>query len=172
MDIEAEPKKKKKWKWLFILLLLLVMAVGGYWWTQRIPADFYFDKEAKNGLIEARTQEDVQKILDQIVEKGMFNASINPNPIFYDGKSEGDLWIENIKANHYYTKVKIVLDKTKEQVFESGGIKPDQNIQSARLDKDLKKGTYPATASFHIIEPNDLKEIGVVNVKLTMTIQH
>lgn len=167
----GEVKKKKRWIIPLLLLVILCIAVGGYMWMKQPVEGFFFDKQAQDGVIKARTKEDVQKILDTVVEDGMFNASINPNPVFPDGKSEGDLWIENIKANHYYTTVVIALDDTGEVVFKSGGIKPDQNIEKAKLDKPLKKGDYPATAAFTITDPESLQEIGVVNMKITITIQ-
>lgn len=172
-DGAGEARKSKR-KWFIPLLLLLILSLtgGGYWWMNQADHDFYFDEEALDGLISARSKEDVQKILDTVVEKGMFNASINPNPVFSDGNAEGDLWIENIKANHYYEKVAITLDDTGELIFQSGGIKPDQNIEKAKLDKRLKKGIYPATAAFSIIDPETLKEIGMVNVKISITVQN
>lgn len=169
---QKTKKKKRQWILLLLLLILFILVGVGYWFFSRPAEDFYFDKQARDGLIKARTEEDVQKILDTVVEKGMFNASINPNPVFPDGKSEGDLCIENIKANHYYTKVAITLTDGGETVFQSGGIKPDQNIEKAKLDKELSKGTYPAVAKFNIIDPQNLKDIGVVNINITITIQN
>lgn len=173
-NVEDKKANKRKRKWLILLLLLITIGIVGgiYWNINQSSADFFLDKSARDGLIAARSKEDVQKVLDTVVEKGMFNVSINPNPIFKDGTSEGDLWIENIKANHYYTSVTITLDDSKETVFKSGGIKPDQNIEQAKLSKNLKKGNYPATAAFKIIDPATLKEIGLVNVNITITIQN
>lgn len=171
-DKTQKTKKKHRWIFFLLLLILFILAGVGYWFFGRPADDFYFDKQARDGLIKARTKEDVQKILDTVVEKGMFNASINPNPVFPNGKTEGDLYIENIKANHYYTKVGITLTDGGETVFQSGGIKPDQNIEKAKLDKELPKGTYPAVARFSIIDPQTLKDIGVVNINITLTIQN
>ncbi|MEG0721434.1 MAG: hypothetical protein RR446_06770 [Lachnospiraceae bacterium] len=172
METLQSEQKKKRWVLPVLLLLLLCLAGGGYWWMNQAKEGFFFDKQAQDGVIKARTKEDIQKVLDTVVEEGMFNASMNPNPVFPDGKSEGDLWIENIKANHYYTTVAVTLDKTGEKVFQSEGIKPDQNIEKAKLDKDLKKGEYPATAAFTITDPKTLDEIGVVNLKITITVQN
>ncbi|MEG0576398.1 MAG: hypothetical protein RR500_00890 [Bacilli bacterium] len=173
-DIVSSKEGEKKKKLILIIIpLLLVLLIGGAaWWLNRPSQDFFFDKEARDGMISAKSKEDVQKVLDTIVDKGMYNASINPNPVFKDGEAEGDLWIENIKANHYYATVTITLDDTNETVFKSGGIKPDQNIEKAKLSKNLKKGNYPATANFEITDPDSLKTIGSVNIKINITIQN
>ncbi len=85
---DKTQKTKKKHRWIFFLLLsiLFILAGVGYWFFGRPADDFYFDKQARDGLIKARTKEDVQKILDTVVEKGMFNASINPNRYFLTGR--------------------------------------------------------------------------------------
>ena len=174
-EVGVNEKKGKKKKLILLLLLLLLVVgvgIGLFVFLQPKEDDFFFDSEAKNGLIEARTKEDVQEILNQVVEKGMFNASINPNPVFENGTAEGDLWIENIKANHYYTTVTITLDDTGETVFQSKGIKPDQYIERATLSKNLPKGEYPASAMFSIIDPESMKEIGRVNLKINITVKN
>ena len=84
-DKTQKTKKKHRWIFFLLLLILFILAGVGYWFFGRPADDFYFDKQARDGLIKARTKEDVQKILDTVVEKGMFNASINPNPVFPDG---------------------------------------------------------------------------------------
>ena len=177
MDEEREKAakvKKKKRSVLIAILIFAVLCVAGglIWWLNRPADDYLFDKQARDGLIDAHTKEDVQKILDTVVSKGMFNASINPNPVFSDGNAEGDLWIENIQANHYYTTVTIIRNDNGETIFSSKGIKPNQNIEKAKLDKALPKGEYPCTAVFRITDPETMKEIGLVNIQLTITVQN
>lgn len=169
---ENMEEKKVHKKRAFLLLLLLTAAVIVIFyltWNGRESGEYGFDKSAKSGILE-NDPDKVQEILNQTVAKGMFNISINPQPVFPDGKSEGDLRIENIPANHYYTKVSITLESG-EKVFQSGGLKPGQYIKSAKLDKPLKKGDYPATASFVITNPEDMEEIGTVNAKITLHIR-
>lgn len=176
METEKETmKKRSKKKWLLLLLLLLIIAacIGGYFlWKSRQDdvTAYWFDKAAKDGMIEGRTEEEIQKLLDTVVQEGMFNVSINPTPVFKDGKSEGNLCIENIKANHYYARVVLNLDSSGEKIFESKGLKPGQYIENVRLEKNLKKGTYPATAQFIITDPESYKDIGKVNAEVTLHI--
>ena len=172
-EIKQEKKGRKKWLLLLLLLVVIAAAIGGwfYWKSgQDEVSDYWFDKAAKDGMIEGRTKEEIQELLNTVVQEGMFHISINPTPSFEDGKSEGNLCIENIKANHYYTRVVLTLDDTGEEIFESKGLKPGQYIQDVELEKNLKKGTYPATAQFIITDPETLKDIGKVNTQLTLTV--
>lgn len=166
---DREEKSRHK-KWLFLLLLLVTAAALFIFYRSWNRDDGYgFDKSAKSGILE-NDPDKVQEILDQTVAEGMFNISINPDPVFADGHSEGNLRIENIPANHYYTKVSITLESG-EKVFQSGGLKPGQYIKNAKLDKTLKKGDYPATASFVITNPETMENIGSVNAKIRLHIQ-
>ena len=137
----------------------------------RPPDDYLFDKQARDGLIDAHTKEDVQKILDTVVSKGMFNASINPNPVFSDGNAEGDLWIENIQANHYYTTVTIIRNDNGETIFSSKGIKPNQNIEKAKLDVDLPKGNYPVLVYFEGYQEKSKEYVGKAGSELTIHVR-
>ena len=73
----AKVKKKKRSVLIAILIFAALCVAGGLiWWLNRPADDYLFDKQARDGLIDAHTKEDVQKILDTVVSKGMFNASI------------------------------------------------------------------------------------------------
>lgn len=172
---KEEKKGRKKWLLLLLLLVIIAAGIGGwfYWKSQQDDVtNYWFDKAAKDGMIEGRTKKEIQELLNTVVQEGMFNISINPTPCFQDGKSEGNLCIENIKANHYYTRVIVTLDDTEEEIFESQGLKPGQYIENVKLKKNLKKGTYPATAQFIITDPESLKDIGKVNTEITLTVEN
>lgn len=175
LETEQKPKKIIRKKWIVLLVAAVIAAVGAggwyYWKSQQDEvSDYWFDKAAKDGMIEGRTEKEIQEILNTVVQEGMFNVSVNPNPSFKNGKSEGNLCIENIKANHYYARVVLTLDETGEEVFESKGLKPGQYIENVKLSKNLKKGIYPATAQFIITDPETLKDIGKVNTQVTLNI--
>lgn len=167
---KKEKNKKTKYLILFVILFLIVGFVSIKIWQSKNASNYWFDKLAQNGIIEGRSLEEIQRILNEVVEEGMFNVSINPDPIFEDGTSEGNIYIENIPGNHYYVRVGIVLNDTQETVYQSAGIKPGQYIENITLDKDLPKGDYAATAYFEIVETENLSEIGSVAVELTLHI--
>lgn len=162
--VGEEPPKKKKKRWLIVLLLLLLLAVGAavfyflFWNREEQPR---IDKElsAKAGLLPSHSEEDLQKLLNETVEEGMVNISINPDPVFRDGKSEGNLNIENIPANHYDLQVDITLEESNEIVYRSGLIEPGHYVDNAKLTKRLKKGDYKAVAVFTAYYPDNETDI-------------
>lgn len=131
---------------------------------------FAFDDLAKNGFLEGRSAEDIQNLVNKQVEEGMFNISINSVITFENGTAEGNMRIENIPNNRYYMVVRLVLDDTGQEVYESGGIKPGQFIENAPLKEPLSKGNYPATAVFTAVDPDTLKEIGRAQAQVTLSV--
>ena len=158
-----------------IAVLLLILAAGGgfFWWKLHNNATYAYDEQAKNGIIEARSKEEIKKILNQQVEKGTFNVSMNPNPIFKNGSSEGELWIENIPNNSADIKVVITLkNKDKQKVFETKKIRPNQNIKTARLNVNLPKGEYPAVAHFTASDKTSGKLVGAADMNIKLSIMN
>ena len=100
----------------------------------------------------------------------MFNISINTAPTFENGKAEGPLQIENVPGNRYLMQVLITLDDTGELIYETGLIEPNHHIQSAKLDVELEKGEYLATAVFNAYDPETEEYIGSAGAKLTITV--
>ena len=50
-------------------------------------ADSILTKMAQDGFFKDKSQEDIQKLLNQVVDDGMFNISINSNPVFENGEA-------------------------------------------------------------------------------------
>lgn len=164
-EIKRRKEKKQGKKPIIILLLLLLVLAAGV-------AVFYFmyvnreeqpriDKEmaAKAGLLPTHSEEELQELLNKTVEEGMVNISINPDPVFKDGKSAGSLNIENIPANHYDLQVDITLEETDELVYSSGLIEPGHYVDNAKLSKVLKKGDHKAAAVFTAYYPDNETDI-------------
>jgi hypothetical protein len=105
-----------------------------------------------------------------VVEEGMFHISINTDPVFADGKSEGSLEIENVPGNRYSMVVQITLDDTGELVYDSGLIDPNYHIQRDTLDVELEKGEYPATATFFAYDPDTEEQMGSAAGKITIIV--
>lgn len=162
----AKEKQKKKGKtiWLILLLLLLILAAGGvifyllFWNKEERPR---IDKElsAKAGLLPTHSEEELQELLNKTVQEGMVNISINPDPVFQNGKSKGSLNIENIPANHYNLQVDIKLEETDEVIYRSGLIEPGHYVDNASLTKNLKKGNHKAVAVFTAYYPDNDTDI-------------
>lgn len=174
-DINSKDKpKKKKWKYLLILLLIVVLAAAAFWlWNYyQKEKQAASDRDAQMGIMPGMSEEDIQERLNQTVAEGMMNVSINPSPVFKNGKSKGNLRIENIKANHYSYIITIYLEKGNEEVYRSGLLAPGYYIENAKLKKNLKKGNYPATALFEAYQDGREETIGAAAVKIILQIQN
>lgn len=170
--MERNGKQKKKKKWVVILIIVIAAAlVGGYFIWKMMPKEygrFELDEMARDGFFDDKSGEDIEALLNQIIEEGMFNISINSDPVFEDGKSEGNLRIENVPNNPYYMTVRITRDDTGEEVYQSKGIKQEQFIENDTLSKELPKGDYPCTAVFTAVDMETYEEVGTAAAKITI----
>lgn len=170
--ISVKKSNNKKKVFIILLIILLLIGIGVVYFFIRTPkdseTDYWFDEEAINGILHG-DENDIQGALNQVVEKGMFNVAISPNPVFERGDKEGKINIENIPANHYYCQVTIE-NSSGNIMYKSGGIKPGQYIEKIKLKKKLAKGNYPATAIFEITDPENLHSIGEVRVELVISV--
>lgn len=170
-----EQNREKKNKKVIVILVVIIIAIGavaGYFIWQNMAhkeyGKFDLDEMAKDGFFKDKTQEDIEALLNQVVSDGMFNISINSNPVFEDGKSEGNLRIENVPNNPYYMTVKITRDDTGDEVYQSKGLKQEQYIENAKLSVELAKGEYPCTAVFTAVDPETLEEVGTAAAQITI----
>jgi len=171
----SEKKGKKKGIIALLLLLLAAAAVGGWWYyTSRPVMDnttkYWFDKFAEDGSLEGKSPVEIQGILNNIVEEGMFNVSINARAIFPDGKSKGSIGMENVPQNRYYARIIMTKDDDGTVLYESQGIKPGQYIDQISLSTELDAGEYPCTVLFIITDPETLDDIGQVRVNINVVI--
>lgn len=168
-NVEAAPKKKKTIAIVaaiavvavIAIIIGVVVAMGG-------PG--FYDDSSKEGQAPYKTDEEIQAEMDRTVEDGMLNISIASMIEFQNGTSAGTAYIENVPSNKYVMKVTITLDDGGDVVYESGGIKPDNYIETITLTKDLDAGTYPATATFTAYEPDSLEEVGQAAAKITIVV--
>lgn len=167
-----QKRKVKVIKISVVLLLVVSFCAGGlFLYINQNKTDNWFEDRVQMGVNDAKSEAEIQAILNQKVKEGMFNVSINTAPVFENGSVAGNLWIENIPGNLYYTKVTITLDKTDEVVLKTKIIKNNQYIANIKLDKKLKKGTYKAVAKFEVIEPDRMKKIGETKVNIVITVK-
>lgn len=158
---------------LFLLLFLLVSGIGFAIYTvikNKEVEETYVDLDAKLGILPGMSLEEIQSRLNQVVEEGMVNISINPEPEFENGSAKGNLRIENVAANHYDYIVTITLDDTGEEIYQSGVISPGYYVDEAKLTKELPKGDYNATAVFKAYEQGTKNIIGTVAVTILIHI--
>ena len=131
-----------------------------------------YDSSAVEGGWDNLSPEEIAERLNQKVEEGMINISMNTAPYFENGTAEGNLMLVNESINNYPQKVQIVRNDTGEQIYESGAIAVGSKIERAKLDVVLPAGTYECTAYFHNLDPETGDIIGTAGAIITITIQH
>lgn len=155
-------KNKKIWAVVVCVLVLIAVLSQCRSWG-------FYDKNAQDGLLDGRTQEEIDELLSETVSEGMFKVSINSNPVFLDGGEQGNLRIENSPGNVYDLRVEIRLKDSGKLVYRSGGIKPHQYIEMAALSKNLEAGTYQADVNFIAVDSKK-KDVGLVTKEITITV--
>lgn len=145
--VEERAAHKRTTAFLIIVVAMLTVAViviltmeqcGDYAALQ--------ERRAATGVLPGLANEEVQSRLNEIVDEGMFNASINSVIRFENGEAMGDVMIENIAANHYDCTVDIYLKNTDEVILSTGLIKPGQYVEKMPLDRPLVDGVFDCTA--------------------------
>ena len=182
VDAPRETRSKDITVYAIIFLVLLVGA--GIFLAVRLlhkPADaaladsksgIVYDSSAVEGGWDNLSPEEIAERLNQKVEEGMINISMNTAPYFENGTAEGNLMLANESINNYPQKVQIVRNDTGEQIYESGAIAVGSKIERAKLDVVLPAGTYECTAYFHNLDPETGDIIGTAGAIITITIQH
>ena len=170
MSEQQETGKKNRMKKLLVLLLLVIIAGAGVWYLLGRDS-FRFDSAAEDGTLEGMSEAQIQEMLDKKLSESMLAISINSTPVFKNGTSKGTLRIENAPNNRYNMKVRITLDQDSREIYQSDAIRPAQVIKEDRLDVELKKGTYPCTATFEAYDTKTNEKAGEASAKLNIRIK-
>lgn len=128
------------------------------------------DNAVEGGWDEADIDE-IKKGLNEKVEAGMINISMNTSPVFENGSSEGNLMIVNETINNYPQKVVISRNDTDEIIYESAGIPVGSKIEKAKLNVNLPAGTYECTAMFHNVDPETGDSLGCAGAIINITVK-
>ena len=174
---KEKERKRKKWLLLLLLLLLLLGCVGGLFLYQRLKtkSKFDMDRNALEGFLPGKSQEEIQAELNRIIEEGRVNISMNPTPVIKDG--EINVRIENVPANHYYLQVDVYLypetgnAEKRELVYSSGILKQNFYIENGKTETSVKTGEYDGIAIFSALDPETGEEIGKASLTLVITVE-
>lgn len=184
------PTSKKKFDFykiiniILIILVLLLIAkiyttpketevVEQVEETEEVVEPFSVEREvaAELGLLPNMTREEVQDRLNRKVAESMFNVSINPVPSFPNGKSAGNVRIENIPGNSYSFTVEIVRNDTGKTILKTGLIDPGYFIEEMPLDVELPKGVYACVAKFVAYNSETLAQIGEAGTQVLISVR-
>lgn len=176
-DEDKKKKKKKRKKLSLLALLLLLLLLLSYSCSRFIPVDklpipgLNFDPNQGIEDLTHKSKDEIIAALNQKVEEGMINISMNTNPVFENGKSEGNLRIDNIEANRYPQLVEIYT-KDDNTLLYSGAVDIGLKVNYSTLLVDLPKGDYECIAYFHAINPETNERIGTAGANIKITIQN
>ena len=152
---------------IVIVILLLLRSCGA-------PVDDHsgieFDPSATEGGWDEADTDEIIAGLNEKVEEGMINISMNTSPVFADGTSAGSLMIVNEEVNNYPQVVEISRDDTGELIYRSGAIPVGSKIEAAKLSVDLDPGTYKCTALFYNVDPDTGDYLGCAGAVVTVTV--
>lgn len=172
--MQREPKKHKKSLVIVPVVVLIVAAVfcalyaagilrfGGEPSAQR-------DLTAKLGVMPNKTQEEMERVLNQLVDEGRFNIAINSNMTCENGTL--NVGIENIPGNRYLMQVDLKLADTGEMIYSSGTIEPGYYIDEGKCEKQLSPGEYKAVAVFTAIDEQTDEHMGQSEIEVKITVQ-
>ena len=130
----------------------------------------YDSSAVEGGWIEADTDEIIAS-LNEKVEQGMINISMNTAPVFETATAEGNLMIVNDAVNNYPQVVEITRNDTGESIYKSGGIPVGSKIENAKLSVDLPAGRYECTAMFHNVDPDTGNSLGCAGAVIVITVK-
>ena len=150
-----------------VIILLLLRSCGA---PANDPGGIEFDPSATEGGWDEADTDEIIAGLNEKVEEGMINISMNTSPVFADGTSEGSLMIVNEEVNNYPQVVEISRDDTGELIYKSGAIPVGSKIESAKLSVDLDPGTYKCTALFYNVDPDTGDYLGCAGAVVTVTV--
>ena len=133
------------------------------------PGIVYDDGAVEGGWNEADTDKIIAS-LNEKVEEGMINISMNTSPNFREGTAEGNLMIVNEGINRYPQVVEISRNDTGEMIYKSGAIPVGSKIEHAKLSIDLPAGTYDCTAMFYNVDPDTGNYLGCAGAIISITV--
>ena len=172
---DRNPDRKRK-KIIFIALAAIMAIViillltrcskkeGGESYSLRTdPASTY-------GQYTGRDKNEIIDELNGLVEEGMMNISMNLNPVFENGTSEGNLLIYNSENNRHPQIVEIYLKDSDRLIYRSGCIQCGYGIEYARLLLGLEKGEYQCIAYFSAIDEISGDCLGKAGAEILITV--
>ena len=151
---------------VFIILLLLSNCAG----PDDGPGGLELDPSATEGGWDEADLDAIRDSLNEKVEEGMINISMNTSPVFSDGESAGSLMIVNEDINRYPISVEITRNDSGEVIYTSKAVPVGSKIEADTLDVDLPAGVYECTAMFFNLDPATGDKLGSAGVVIELTV--
>ncbi|MEG1069173.1 MAG: hypothetical protein RSE27_03115 [Ruthenibacterium sp.] len=126
------------------------------------------DAAAQAGIMPGMSDAEITDRLNRIVKDSEVNVTMNAQPVLKDGIL--NVAIENIPANKFAFRVKVVMDETQKTLFETDIIDPNHYIENVKVDEKLAAGAYDATATFTCYDPETLQVAGATGLKIVVLV--
>lgn len=179
-----EPQKKKSEKhWIIAAGVVLILAVllflllfrscqGKAEKPEPLPesSGIVYDQSAVSGGWEEKTESEIVSELNEQVEQGMINISMNTSPVFETASSDGNLMIVNETVNRYPQVVEITRNDTGETIYKSAAIPVGSKIENGKLTAELPAGEYECTAHFTNVDPDTGALLGSAGAIIHVTV--
>lgn len=171
------PMKKKVILGISAVLLVAITFTAAYFlfYKANAPTDpngIEFEDNARMGIMPGVDMDQRLKELQDQLDKGMIAFSVNTNPVFASGTSEGNLMLENPGNNAKLLVARVVVNDTNETIYTSKYIKPGSYIENIKLDKVLDAGTYDATVYFQAFTEDDATFIGETGASIKIYVEN
>ena len=128
-----------------------------------------WDKNQGIGDLTGKSKEEIVAALNEKVQEGMINISMNTNPIFETGTSLGTLMITNSASNRYPQLIEIFTKDDNTLVY-SGAVDIGNKVEKSKLLVDLPKGEYECVAYFSAINPDTGEKLGTAGANIKITV--
>lgn len=106
------------------------------------------------------------------VDTSNFTLSIYPKAEFENGKSTGSIYVRNEPVNAYPIAVKLIDNKTRATLYNSGAIHPGYEVKQGKLLRNLSKGSYKTTAEVSVYDPKTKKYKGQTQAEVIVTVKN
>lgn len=177
-----EPQKKKSEKhWIIAAGIVLILAVLLFLLLFRscqgekgkpLPesSGIVYDQSAISGGWDEKSESEIVSELNEQVEQGMINISMNTSPVFETASSDGNLMIVNETVNRYPQVVEITRNDTGETIYKSAAIPVGSKIENGKLTAELPAGEYECTAHFTNVDPDTGALLGSAGAIIHVTV--
>lgn len=165
---------------IIIILLLVIIII-------LIVRSNKSDAEARQAsIVEEETQQQRAVITEDNAEEALaeflegtsadipqhYTVTQNSDWEFPDGKSAStNAYVENDKDNETPVFFDIVVDETGETVYSSPVLELGAKLEGITLDKELSKGIYPCTMTYHLVDDQQ-NTLTTVNVGVTLNVMN
>jgi cytoskeletal protein RodZ len=159
---------------IVILVAVIILLIIRPWdKAEAQPADADGNGSQREVITEENAEEEVSDFFKGIPEGIPTSYTVTQNSTweFPDGKSEStNAYVENDANNATPVYFDVVVDATGETVYSSPVLELGAKLDKIKLDKELAKGEYECTLTYHLVD-GEQNTLTTVNVGVTLSVK-